>query len=174
MAAVTQIPVGRSPTACPMTIWVSSMKFFTRELFNAQQGNPDLPEVIAAGKEWDTAREGYHKHLDSILPRLPSSMRDFCDTTLHDGVVRAVERNGDSFRIEIDACGCWGASGPVELVFRGVVSAAGIEEAIGDYWLYEEVHLSDNAGFEYHVLLEDTEMLIVASEIEFREKLHGP
>lgn len=148
------------------------MKFFTRQLYNAQQGDPDLPQVIEAEKEWDIVSDEYQKHLNSVRPKLPKSMKELCDTSLHDGIIRSVEQDGDEISLQIEGCGCWGPGGQLELIFHGVRSTQGIEDIVDDYWLYEEVHLSKDAGFEYHVLLHKSEFIIVADSIKLFEKDH--
>jgi hypothetical protein len=146
------------------------MKFFTRTLFNDLQGDPDLPEVIEAENEWYRASDKYQEHLHSVLPRLPKSMQEFAGTSLHDGVIRSVTQTSNELRLHIDGCGCWGPGGSLELVFQGVKSAQGIEDMIDDWWLYEEVHPSKLAGFEYHILLHRSECVIVADKVKLIRK----
>ena len=146
------------------------MKFFTRQLYDAQQGDPDLPEVIQAETQWDTVSAAYEKHLQSVRPHLPDSMRQFSKISLHDGLIRSTSIEGDEIRFQIDGCGCWGPGGSLELVFRDVKSVIGLEDCINDTWLYEEVHLSDDAGFEYHVLLQHSELVVAAGNVELIEK----
>jgi len=145
------------------------MKFFTRQLYDAQQGDPDLPEVIQADEQWHIASDEYQKHLYLVRPQLPKGMQKFCEKSLHDGVIRSVELESDEIRLHIDGCGCWGPGGPLELIFRGVKSAQDIGDLIDDWWLYEEVHLSKDAGFEYHVLLQNTEFVVIADDVELIE-----
>jgi hypothetical protein len=148
------------------------MKFFTRTLFNALQDDPDLPEVIEAENAWYRACHKYQEHLHSVLPRLPKSMQEFAGTSLHDGVIRSVIQNGNELRLHIDGWSCWEPpGGSLELVFQGVKSAQGIDDVcIDDWWLYEEVHLSKLAGFEYHILLDRSECVIVADKVKLTRK----
>ena len=55
----------------------------------------------------------------------------------------------------------------VKLVFQDVELVEGIENIVGDWWLYEEVHLAHSAGFDYRVLLAESEFRVVAKEVEF-------
>ncbi len=146
------------------------MKFFTRQLYEAQQGDPDLRDVIEADRQWLMASQAYQQHLQSIYPYLPKRMQEFSAVSLHDGVVRAVTWIGDEIQLQIAGCGCWGPGGSLELIFRGVKIAEGINDILEDWWLYEEVHLSQDAAFEYHVLFQDTELLVVADDVELIER----
>jgi len=150
------------------------MKFFTRQLYDAQQGDPDLPEVVQADKEWHAVSERYQCHIASLRPQLPNSMQQLCDTSLHDGVIESVSREGNEIHLHIAGCGCWGPGGPLELIFRGVKSAQGIEDITGAWWLYEEVHPSDVAAFEYHVLLDRSEFVVAADAVQLVTKDGDP
>ena len=142
------------------------MKFITRQLYDAQQGDPDLPEVVQAAKDWDATCGRYRRHLASLRPLLPRSMQEFCDTSLHDGIIESVSQESDELRLHIAGCGCWGPGGALQLIFRGVKSAQGVDQITGDCWLYEEVHPSDLAAFEYHVLLERSEFVVAADGVQ--------
>ena len=142
------------------------MKYFTRTLYNAIQDDPDLPSVIEAETKWDNTVDAYDKHLCNLKPLLPKSMQQLCETSFHDGIIESYTQVSDEVQIKIDGCGCWGPGGALELVFSGVKSIKGIEDTIDDWWLYEEVHPSDEAGFEYHVLLTKSELIIAADEIK--------
>lgn len=146
------------------------MKFFTRQLYEAQQGDPDLPEVIEGDRQWRMASRKYQQHLQSIYPHLPERMQEFSAVSLHDGIIQMVIWSGDQIRLQIAGCGCWGPGGPLELIFRGVKIAEGINDILQDWWLYEEVHLSQGAAFEYHVLFRDAELLVVADDVELIEQ----
>lgn len=61
----------------------------------------------------------------------------------------------------------------VTLIFKDVVSVQGLDNIQGDWWLYEEVHASQSSGFDYRVLLEESELRIVANEIEFIDHSGG-
>lgn len=96
-------------------------------------------------------------------------MREFCGTTLHDGVIQAVSRPTDDLLIlGIDGSNCcWGPIGQFELRFGGVKEADGLQDCVGDWWLYEEVNLHPEAGFDYRVLMTKTQLRIVADDVEF-------
>ncbi len=93
------------------------MKFFTRQLYAAQQGDPDLPEVIEADRQWRMASQAYRHHLQSIYLQLPKRMQEFSAVSLHDGIIQTVIWSGDEIQLQIAGCGCWGPAGPLELIF---------------------------------------------------------
>ena len=49
--------------------------------------------------------------------------------------------------------------------FSQASKTAGLDTIEGDWWLYEEFHLSDLAVFELHVLCEESEFVIAADDI---------
>jgi hypothetical protein len=53
-----------------------------------------------------------------------------------------------------------------------VRAAEGLDEGVGAWWLYEEVHLHTEAGFDYQVLLGrgayPSELRVVADDVELR------
>jgi hypothetical protein len=166
------------------------MKFFTRELYDEMQESED--DLL-----WDEMLSKYGKHLDSIKPTLPKSMREFLKYSMHDGKVTSAKcESGDVVVLEMEGIGFWGprlrehgdliessmdafrnsgafavalpqiGKSRVTLIFRGVFLVEGIMEIVGDDWVDEEVHLSSSAGFDLQVLLEQTELRIVANDIE--------
>lgn len=145
------------------------MKFFTRELYDKQH---IIKNIFSrkANREWDDACKGYEKYLNSIKNSLPESMKNFCETTLHDAYIKSVSKIQDKLILEIDGSNCpWDRKGQFQLVFSGVKSIEGENEIIDDYWLYEEVHLSSIGKFEYHILLGKSEFRVIADEVNFIE-----
>jgi len=149
----------------------SDMKFITRELYNAMQCPPDTPESDAADARWESQFSAYRAHLESIRARLPPSMQAFCDTSLHDGVIKAATQpTPDSVQLEIDAShNPWGPIGYFHLKFTGAKDVSPLDDTVGEWWLYQEVHLHANAGFDYRVLLTEGEFCVVADNVELIE-----
>ena len=56
--------------------------------------------------------------------------------------------------------------GYFQVVFTGVKAVSPLDDIVGAWWLYEEVHLHSDAGFDYRVLLTDGEFRVVADDIE--------
>jgi hypothetical protein len=147
------------------------MKFITRDLYDAMQCPPDTPESDAAEARWDSQCTAYRAQLESIRPRLPVSMQAFCDTSLHDGVIKAATQpHPETVQLEIDASNNpWGTIGYFQLRFTGVKDVSPMDDIVGNWWLYEEVHLHPDAGFDYRVLLTDGEFRVVADNVELIE-----
>ena len=145
------------------------MKFFTRKLYDSLQGYHDMPVEY----DWDAVCERYLTHINALRFHLPKSMQEFCDISLHDGIVEAVSQAGDEIHLSIDGSDCLEFECPLQLIFREVKLVQGIEDITGDWWLYEEVHPSGVASFEYHVLLERSEFVVAADDVELIRKDNG-
>lgn len=145
------------------------MRFFTWKLYKQMQAEPGTLEEEKFNACWKKACEGYQLHLTEIMPRLPGSMRKFGKLTLHDGLILTATRTAkNSAVLEIDGNNCcWGPIGQFKLEFAGVRKVTGLSKIVGDWWLYEEVHLHRKAGFEYRVLLARSEFRIVADAVRF-------
>lgn len=143
------------------------MRFFTRQLFDAIQPGAGEPENDAANAMWEQNVESYRAGLAKLKPNLRSGFTWLADTTLHDGVILNVDNETPGrVLLEIDAANNpWGQTGLVTLDFRGVTSAFGIADCVGDVWLYEELHASGNAC-QLCVLLESGELNITAEELD--------
>jgi hypothetical protein len=144
------------------------MKFFTRELYSAMQCVPDTPESDAADARWESQCAAYRAQLESIRPQLTASMQSFCGTSLHDGVFKAaLQVPPGTVQLDIDASNSpWGPRGHFQLVFTGVKEVSPLDDIVGQWWLYEEVHLHPDAAFDYRVLLTDGEFRVVADEVQ--------
>jgi hypothetical protein len=73
------------------------MKYFTPDLYlRLQDREPDAMD--AADTAWSDAAERYDNYLQSILPELPSAVRQLLEGYyLHDAEVLSAGRQGDSF-----------------------------------------------------------------------------
>ena len=142
------------------------MVFFTRALYEAMQGD----DAGFAGR-WQGTCDAYREHRDRIRPSLPPRMREFAKTSFHDGVVRAVSQPAPSTLVlDIDAThNSWGPRGVFRLTFTGVRAVEGIEQLVGQYWVYEEVHLHPEGGFDYRVLFYESDFRVVATEVEVQD-----
>lgn len=135
------------------------MKFFTRELYEAIQG-----DVEGALDRWEEARKAYGRHLAGIEAGLPLGMRRLAGRSLHDGQVRAVRRGERELVMEVEDP--IGIRGVVRVRFLGAREAEGLEGVVGDYWLYEEVEVVGEGAVEFRVLLQEGEIRVVAEEAE--------
>jgi hypothetical protein len=53
----------------------------------------------------------------------------------------------------------------VRLTFRGVRGRPSVTRLVGQWWLYEEAHLSSRARFNLHVLFDPDELEVEADEL---------
>jgi hypothetical protein len=149
------------------------MRFITRELYAALQAGSNIPEEQAA-REWDERCEALRVHLESVLPKLPENAPKLTDGSFHDGVIQSASRP-DSWVVElvIDArAAAWGPRGVFQLKFYQVREVSGLHEMVGDIWLYSELDVHPEGGFELSVLLHRSEFRIAAGGIELSELPH--
>lgn len=53
----------------------------------------------------------------------------------------------------------------VRLTFRGVRGRPSVSKLVGEWWLYEEAHLSSNAPFSLHVMFNKVDFEIEAEKL---------
>jgi Protein of unknown function (DUF4085) len=141
------------------------MVFFTRELYLGIQ--PKSGRERRAEREWDRRSDIYAKYGEVIGPLLPAPVRRLCKQGLHDGVIRKAAFKGGELVLVVDATNALsGFRGrQVRLTFRGVRGRPSISKLVGQWWLYEEAHLTSRARFSLHVLLDPSEVEIEADEL---------
>ena len=144
------------------------MKFITRSLYESIQPGSGVEKSVA-GSAWASQTSAYQAYLRGIKYDLPISMCRFCGTTLRDGIIKkAVFVQPDTVEFSIDGRNCsLVPPGQFQLRFSGVRKVEGLEQIVSDEWLYEEVHLHPEAGFDYRVLLAKSELCVVADKIDF-------
>jgi hypothetical protein len=142
------------------------MLFFTRELYEGYQPNSGWER--RALNEWDRRVNRYEQYSAAIAPMLPSPVLKLCKHTLHDGIVHEVKRTGDEISLTADATNALGGFRRriVTLIFRGVANRPRMTGLIGQWWLYEEAHLTSRSRFSLHVLFDRSEMEIEADELQ--------
>jgi hypothetical protein len=145
------------------------MKFFTRERYDAIQG-----DSAEAEKQWENAVRDYSRHVEQIRESLADAGRSLLGLTLHDGTIEKLERPSPTvLEIIVDATrNPWGTRARVCLTFSAVNPVTLQEPRLADWWLYEEVHLS-TVGFALHVLLGRSELLVEATGLEIRSLTKG-
>jgi hypothetical protein len=151
------------------------MMFFTRELYRGIQ--PKSGWEHRADREWYRRLDIYTNYREVISPMLPQPVRRLCTQGLHDGVVReAAFKNGELVLVVEATNALSGFRGrQVRLTFRGVKGRPRVAKLAGQWWLYEEVHLSSRARFSLHVLFDLSELEVEADElkIELSPGSHG-
>ncbi len=121
------------------------MRYFTRKA------------LARGGDAWNEALDRYKKHYSSIEQKLADSARRLDRCSLHDMIVTRVERPlKDTLLLRGDWC---------DVAFSGVqrFTTAGIVD--GDAWLYDEIDVHDQTHFVLRVLLENSELLVVAQSV---------
>ena len=144
------------------------MIFFTRQLQDGVQD--DSGWTRRAGREWKKRAEIYRRYQTAIAPLLPSSVRRLCQETLHDAVVTSVRQQRGMITLVMDARGALGGfrGHRVRLTLRGVKRPIRTKGLEGNWWLYEEAHLSSRARFALHVLFHRGEFEIEADDLSIR------
>ncbi|HEX8914765.1 MAG TPA: DUF4085 family protein [Humisphaera sp.] len=146
------------------------MIFFTRQLYSG--GQPASGWERRAHNEWGRRLKIYDAYLAAIGPMLPASVRKLMSRGLHDGIVRAAEYRAGVLTMVVE--GGWGFGGrTARLVFRGVRGRPAVAKLVGEWWLYDEAHLSANAAFAVHVLFTRRELAIEANELTFEVESRG-
>jgi hypothetical protein len=142
------------------------MVFFTRELYLGTQ--PKSGWERRAEREWYRRAEVYAKYREVIDPLLPAPVRRLCKQGLHDGVVGEAAFKRGELVLVVDATNALsGFRGrQVRLTFGGVRGRPAVSKLIGQWWLYEEVHLSSRARFNLQVLFDPSELEVEADELK--------
>jgi len=144
------------------------MVFFTRQLQDGVQD--DSGWTRRAGREWKRRAEIYRRYQAAIEPLLPASVRRLCRETLHDALVASVRQHAGTVTFALDASGALGGfrGRQIRLVFSGVKRRIRTKGLVGQWWLYEEAHLSSRARFALHVLFDTRELQIEADGLSIR------
>jgi len=147
------------------------MIFFTRQL--CQDMQPKSGRARAADREWYRRLEICKRYDSIIQPLLPSSVVRFSRKSFHDAVVESISQSSRTIVLILDARPC--ASGSyrghrVQLTFGGVLHRIRTRGLVGQWLLYQEVHLCSRAKFSLHLLFTKSELEIEADEISI-EKL---
>jgi hypothetical protein len=141
------------------------MIFFTRELFEGTQ--PHSGWERRAMRETERRGKIYAQYLGIIAPLLPPAVVRLCKTRLHDGVIQEASLKDHQLRLVVDTTNALsGFRGSfVTLTFRGVRGHPAVAKLVGEWWLYEEAHLSSNAPFSLHVMFNKVDLEIEAEEL---------
>jgi len=143
------------------------MIFFTRELFLGYQ--PKSGRERAAMREWDRNSDIYQAYRHIIRPLLPRRIVQVADGSLHDAVVRRVVQSKNKLELTLDTSGSFSrfCPRPIRLTFTGLRRQVSIRGLVGQWWLYDEVHLSPRTRFNLQVLLTESELEIEANDVKF-------
>ena len=144
------------------------MIFFTRTLQDGIQDDSGWSR--RAERTWHRNRQIYKTCLDAISPLLPRSVVRLCRETLHDAVIESVEQQSGTLTFVLDARHALGGfrGRRVQLTFTGVRRRVLTRGLVGEWWLYEEAHLTSHAAFALHVLLHAHEFELEADTLDIK------
>jgi hypothetical protein len=141
------------------------MIFFTRELFRGTQ--PDSGWERRAMRETERRGKIYAKYFEVIAPLLPPAVVRLCKAGLHDGVVKEASLKDNDLVLVVDTTNALSKfrGSLVRLTFRGVRGRPSVSKLVGEWWLYEEAHLSSKAPFSLQVMFNHVDLEIEADEL---------
>jgi hypothetical protein len=141
------------------------MIFFSRRLYDGYQPASDWHRQ--AMKTWMRLVDCYQEYRKVIKPFLPKSALALDVEGLHDAVVTSCVQRGGELTMKLDASGalCKWCGHQVTLRFSGVTRRVAKKCLVGQWWLYNELHLSAKSGFSLHVLLTDDDIQIDADDV---------
>ncbi|MBW3494264.1 DUF4085 family protein [Bacillus sp. FDAARGOS_1420] len=137
----------------------SIYSLFHTSIINSKYPSDELKKLL---KEWIENCEKRRSHLDrfylehfhSIKKTLPLNAIQLHEYSLHDSVVKSVERRSkDTLIITLDCSGTFSEFDKLEVTFTGVTKCSIPENFEGAWWLYHEIDLT-NEGFELGVLFD--------------------
>lgn len=144
------------------------MRFFTPELY-MEFNSPDEKKADRANDAWEAALRDYHRHLDSIRPKLPSHVKQLSELCLHDAEVLGFDRElQSSFSPGPPS---WFAVGVLSLIQDGALRYLiyMLSDRIAEFsprkdwpfskarkhWLYDEVDSGRLGTFLHRILFSD-------------------
>ncbi|RLQ91288.1 DUF4085 family protein [Planomicrobium sp. Y74] len=143
---------------------------------NSRYPTPELLEM--AGKweadyeaRFDALLDDYSRHYESIKESLPPGAIQLTEKSLHDCVVKRVDRpSDDELVLLIDCSSGFHYFKDVEVKFTEVSDSLIPEDITGAWWLYNEIYLSGDC-VELHVLFDTpiTEVTIICKDIQIEE-----
>ncbi len=141
------------------------MIFITRELYDGVQ--IDSGWEGRAEREWRRREEIYRRYIDVISPMLPATVRRLGRQGIHDAKVEAAVQKKDSLCLVLDTSRALGLfrGGKVRLTFSGLRRRVAARSLCGQWWLYEEAHLSSKARFALHVMFNKSDVEIEADNL---------
>lgn len=146
--------------------------FIHNTIINSEYPSSELKKLM---KERIEDCEKRRAHLDrfyleqfhSIKKKLPTNVIQLHDYSLHDSVVKSVERiSKDTLIIILDCSGTCSEFDKLEVTFTGVTKCSIPEDFEGAWWLCHEIDLT-NEGFELGVLFDGPfeEVTICAKDV---------
>ncbi|EJR33506.1 MULTISPECIES: DUF4085 family protein [Bacillus] len=105
-------------------------------------------------KRMNDLEQAYIDNFNAIKEKLAQNVVQLHEYSLHDSVVKSVERRSkDTLIITLDCSGTFSEFDKLEVTFTGVTKCSIPENFEGAWWLYHEIDLT-NEGFELGVLFD--------------------
>jgi hypothetical protein len=141
------------------------MIFFTRALQDGIQDKSGWTR--RACRTFDRNQKIYEAYLKVITPLLPRSVVRLCRHGLHDAEIESVSQLNGSLSFVMDARHALGGfrGRRLQLTFLGVHRRISTRGLVGEWWVYEEIHLSSRAAFALHLLCNTHEFEIEADDL---------
>jgi hypothetical protein len=143
--------------------------FFTRHLYNGSQPNSGWER--RAERQLKRNAEIYHRYATVIAPLLPPAVVRLDQSGPHDAVVTSVTQPPGSLSLSLDAQYALGQyrGYHVCLTFTGVKKRINTQGLVGQWWLYQEAHLTSRSCFALHVFFDDRDIEIEADELKIKK-----
>ncbi|WP_203334779.1 DUF4085 family protein [Planococcus beigongshangi] len=143
---------------------------------NSTYPTPELREMTAKWEADYEARvdallDDYSRHYESIKDSLPAGVVQLTEKSLHDCVIKSIDRGAeDELIFLIDCSGGFHYFKDIRVTFTGVKEATIPENLTDAVWLYNEIYLN-GSDFELHVLFDRpmTEMTLVCRDVHIEE-----
>lgn len=119
----------------------------------------------------DALLDDYSRHYESIKDSLPAGAVQLTEKSLHDCVIKSIDRGAeDELIFLIDCSGGFHYFKDIRVTFTGVKEATIPENLTDAVWLYNEIYLN-GSDFELHVLFDQpmTEMTLVCRDVHIEE-----
>jgi len=144
------------------------MIFVTRQLHDGIQ--PGSGWERRAERQWRRREEIYARYLKIISSMLPAAVRRLCREGLHDAQVESATSALATLTLIVDLKHALGGfrGRRLQLTFSGVHGRVSTRGLRGQWWLYEEAHLSSRARFSLHVMFDKSDLEIEADELSIR------
>jgi hypothetical protein len=141
------------------------MIFFTRALQDGVQEGSGWTR--RACRTFDRNQNIYKAYFEVIAPLLPRSVVRLCRQGLHDAEIESVSQQSGSLSFVMDALNALGGfrGRRLQLTFLGVRRRISTRGLVGEWWVYEEVHLSSRSAFALHLLCNTHEIEIEADDL---------
>jgi hypothetical protein len=136
-----------------------------------EESQPHSGHERRALNEYKKSNEVYHRYAAVIAPLLPAEVARFDQSGPHDAVVTSINQEPGVLTIALDATNALGQfrGRQIRLTFSGVKKKVKASGLVGQWWLFQEVHLSSRARFSMHVFFDRQEIEIEADSLEIKK-----